>query len=113
MSAPVSGLVDVPRWVMNKLEHDLIRQLNAQSTARLATLGQLRESILRVYLNPIPTNETLRSWFDQARIPRYKSNALARRGGGPVYYSVAAVEKFLRLRTLPGKLSSISTQEAA
>lgn len=69
--------------------------------ARLATLEQLQQTTLAVYLNPVPGPETLRSWFDQAKIPRFKANPLAKRGGGPVFYSVNAVEKFLRVRTLP------------
>jgi len=68
--------------------------------ARAATLEQLRKDVLPLYLDPIPTSETLRDWFDAARIPRFKANHMAKRGGGPVYYSVAAVEKFLRQRTI-------------
>jgi hypothetical protein len=46
----------------------------------------------------------LRGWFDRARIPRFKANPLAKRGGGLVYYSAAAVETFLRSRLLPGRM---------
>lgn len=74
------------------------------STVRLATLEQLRQTTLAHFIQPIPSNETLRSWFDAARIPRFKSNPAAKRGGGLVYYQVAAVEKLLRARTLPGGL---------
>ena len=70
--------------------------------ARLATLEQLRATTLAVFLNPVPGPETLRAWFDAARIPRFKSNPTAKRGGGVAYYSVAAVEKYFRSRTLPG-----------
>lgn len=72
-----------------------------ETTARLATLDQLTENILPNFLAPVPSRTTLRSLFDGARIPRFKANPLARRGGGPVYYSVSAVEKFIRSRTLP------------
>jgi len=72
------------------------------ATARLATLDQLLLTTIPAFLAPPPTRETLRNWFDQARIPRFKSNPLAARGGGPVFYSVVAVEKFLRSRTMPG-----------
>lgn len=75
-------------------------QIETISTARLATLEQLKQTTLAVYISPIPSNETLRAWFDAARIPRFKSNPTAKRGGGPVFYSVAAVEKFLKVRTL-------------
>lgn len=74
-----------------------------QTTARLATMSQLRETTLPAFIQPIPCVETLRSWFDAARIPRFKSNPSARRGGGKVFYSVAAIEKFLRSRMLPGR----------
>jgi hypothetical protein len=73
-------------------------------TARLATLDQLVQTLIPAYLTPTPSHETLREWFDEARIPRFKANPAAKRGGGPVYYSVAAVEKFLQTRTLPCRL---------
>lgn len=75
-----------------------------QNSARLATLDQLLKTIIPAYLTPSPGRETLREWFDRARIPRFKTNPAARRGGGPVFYSVSAVEKFLRSRTLPCRL---------
>ena len=70
--------------------------------ARLATLPELEKTTLPVFINPIPSRETLRAWFDKARIPRFKSNPSAKRGGGAAFYSVAAVEKYFRSRTLPG-----------
>jgi len=71
---------------------------------RLATLDVLLQTTIPAFLSPPPSRDTLRAWFKRARIPRFKANPLARRGGGPVYYSVAAVEKFLRSHTLPGPL---------
>jgi len=68
--------------------------------ARLATLDKLRLTTIPAFLDPVPSSDTLRHWFDQAKIPRFKSNPLAKRGGGACYYSVAAVEKFLRGRTM-------------
>jgi hypothetical protein len=38
---------------------------------------------------------------------RFKANPVARRGGGPVYYSVAAAEKFFRSRVIPDGRSVI------
>ena len=77
---------------------------NPTPSARLATLEQLVQTLIPAYLNPTPSRETLRDWFDAARIPRFKANPAAKRGGGPVFYSVAAVEKFLQTRTLPCRL---------
>ena len=77
---------------------------NPTTTARLATLDHLSQTLIPAYLTPTPSHETLRDWFDTARIPRFKSNPTAKRGGGPVFYSVAAVEKFLQTRTLPCRL---------
>jgi len=74
------------------------------SPARLATINQLLQTVIPAHLAPTPCPETLRGWFDQARIPRFKSNPTAKRGGGTVFYSVAAVEKFLQSRTLPCRL---------
>ncbi len=71
---------------------------------RLATLDVLLETTIPLFLSPPPSRETLRAWLNRARIPRFKANPLARRGGGHVYYSVAAVEKFLRSHTLPGPM---------
>ncbi len=74
---------------------------NCSTQARLATLKRLRETILPQYLDPIPSDDTLRTWFDNAGVPRLKANPVAERGGGIVQYSVSHVEKFLRSRTLP------------
>jgi hypothetical protein len=71
-----------------------------ESTARLATLDRLRETTIAQFLDPVPSRDALRALFDAARIPRFKSNPLAKRGGGPVFYSVAAVEKLFRNRLL-------------
>jgi hypothetical protein len=79
--------------------------INAQptaQTARLATIAQLRKTTLAVFIDPVPSSETLRGWFDQANIPRFKSNPSAKRGGGPCFYSVAGVEKFFRSRMIGG-----------
>jgi hypothetical protein len=81
--------------------------ISLEQTARLATLAQLRETTLRAFLDPIPSNETLRTWFDSAGVPRFKQNPLAKRGGGTVFYSVAAVEKLFRNRTIPQAASII------
>lgn len=76
---------------------------SAVSTARVASLAEIRNTVVSAFMQPVPSVETLRDWFDAARIPRFKSNPTAKRGGGPVFYSVAHVEKFLRARLLPGK----------
>ena len=73
----------------------------SQTTARLAAIGQLRQTLLKAHLDPVPCAATCKAWFDAARIPRMKANPLAKRGGGQVYYSVAHVERFLRSRLAP------------
>jgi hypothetical protein len=75
-------------------------QTNAQVTARLATLDQLLQTTIPAFLSPPPARDTLRNLLDREKIPRWKPNALARRGGGRVYYSVSAVERLFRSRTL-------------
>ncbi len=77
--------------------------VNANISARLATLDQLLKTTIPAFLSPPPARDTLRDWLDAARIPRFKNNPLAKRGGGPVFYSVCHVEKFLQQRTLNGK----------
>jgi hypothetical protein len=84
------------------LDNANVNGSNQSNQARLATLETLRETTLAVFLNPVPGPETLRAWFDAAGIPRFKSNPTAKRGGGPVWYSVAHVEKYLSSRTVPG-----------
>jgi hypothetical protein len=75
------------------------------SIARLATLDQLSETTIPLFVCPVPTKDTLRAWFDAAKIPRFKSNPNAKRGGGPVFYSVSGVEKFFRSRILAGPMN--------
>lgn len=78
---------------------------SSKTSARAATLNKLIVDTIPLYISPVPSHETLRAWFDSAGIPRLKANPSAQRGGGPVYYSVAAVEKLLRQRMLPPGLS--------
>jgi hypothetical protein len=80
--------------------NDHVEQKQQQPTARTATLEQLKRNTLPLYIDPLPGDETLRKWFDNAGIPRLKANPTAKRGGGPVFYSVAGVEKFFRGRML-------------
>jgi len=70
------------------------------NTARLATLDQLIATVIPAFFTPVPRRDTLRSWFDAAKIPRFKSNPTAKRGGGTCFYSVSAIEKLLRQRTM-------------
>jgi hypothetical protein len=79
-------------------------QTNSKPTARLATLDELIQTTIPAFISPIPCRATLRHWFDDNNIPRIKSNPMAKRGGGNVYYSVPHVEKLFRSRMLPGKL---------
>jgi hypothetical protein len=81
-------------------------------SARLASLDGLLQTTIPAFLHPVPSRETLRDWFDKARIPRFKSNPTARRGGGTVFYSVGAVEKFLQSRTLPCRLPAVGLPES-
>lgn len=74
---------------------------NSNLKARLATLEQLCANVLPAFIDPVPCKATLRAWFDTAKIPRLKTNATAKRGGGNVYFSVPHVEKFFAQRILP------------
>jgi hypothetical protein len=82
-------------------------QLSRPMHARFATLDELIQSMLPNWISPVPSRETLRAWFDASRVPRTKSNPLAKRGGGPVFYSVDAVEKIFKNRVLPGPIALI------
>jgi hypothetical protein len=70
------------------------------TTARLATIDQLLATTIPLFLNPLPTRRALREMLNRAGVPRFKSNPLAKRGGGIPYYSVSGVEKFMRQHTL-------------
>ena len=71
-----------------------------ETTARLATIDQLVANILPNFIAPVPSRDALRALFDSANVPRFKANPTAKRGGGYVYYSVAAIEKLFRSRTM-------------
>lgn len=60
--------------------------------ARLATLNVLIRTILPLFLAPVPSRETLRQWFDAAKIPRFKANPLAKRGGAGLSSLVAWIQ---------------------
>lgn len=77
---------------------DLRSTTEVVSTPRTATLDELLKTIVPLFVNPPPTKETLRAWFEKAKIPCCKNNPMAKRGGGPIYYNVSAVEKFFRRR---------------
>jgi len=71
----------------------------------MAAMPQLRETLIPLYLNPVPGPRALTELFNAAGVPRFKSNPGAKRGGGTVYWSVAHVERLLRQRVLPGRLT--------
>ena len=85
---------------------------NQTVRARLATLAELRKNLLPTYLAPIPHDDTMRAWLDEANVPRLKTNPHAKRGGGVVYYSVSAVEKMLK-NLVPGRLDQPVESEVA
>lgn len=62
---------------------------------RMASIKELKP-LLEAHLAPVPHIETLRDWFTQARIPKFKINRAAKRGGGVCFYSVSHVEKLLQ-----------------
>jgi len=76
-----------------------VKEIDSMPKARLATLDQLLTDTIPLFLSPPPKRDTLRAWLKRARVPRFKTNPVAKRGGGAVYYSVAAVEKMLRQKT--------------
>lgn len=63
--------------------------------ARFASLEKLIAELLPAYLDPTPCKSALRAWFAREGVPTVKANPNAHRGGGVVFYSVAAVEKLL------------------
>jgi|OpeIllAssembly_1097287.scaffolds.fasta_scaffold3125941_1 hypothetical protein len=77
--------------------------------ARLANLDELCTTLLPGYLSPVPSRDSIRRWLNAERVPRFKMNPNASRGGGPAFYSVVHVERLLRERTVfvPPSLGSI------
>lgn len=74
------------------------------NAARLASLDELIENFLPAHIAPVPSRSTLRSWLDAAKIPRFKPNPVAKRGGGQCFYSVPHVERYFKTRLLSGPL---------
>lgn len=72
--------------------------MNIEATARTATIEQLLTTTVPLFVTPVPSARTLREWLKKANIRGCKSNPLAKRGGGPAYYNVSAVEKYFRGR---------------
>jgi hypothetical protein len=66
--------------------------------ARMATMPQLRSTLIPSYLDPVPPPKTLARWFDEWQIPRMKANPRAKHGGGTLFYLVSPIEKALRQR---------------
>lgn len=64
--------------------------------AHTATIAVIQERIARAYFDPLPRLSTLRDWLIRARVPRVKANMGAKRGGGPLYFHVAAAERCLK-----------------
>ena len=75
-----------------------MKKTPSEINSRLASLDELLVNVIPVYLSPVPSRDTVRDWLDKARIPRFKANPVAKRGGGTAFYSVAAVEKLFRSR---------------
>jgi hypothetical protein len=74
---------------------------------QVSTLDELIVSVLPNHFTQVPRKARLRAWFRAARISYFKANPAAIRGGGPAYYSVSAVERFL------GSLKGSSSSENA
>lgn len=71
-------------------------------TPRLATLATLKRDVLPGYFGELPSDETLRHRLRSAGIPFIKTNRAARRGGGAVWWDIAAVDRYLRAQIRPG-----------
>jgi hypothetical protein len=72
------------------------------SNARSGDLDYICNIVLPPFINPVPSRDTVRDWLDTAKVPKFKANPVARRGGGRAYYSISHVEKMLRSRTIGG-----------
>lgn len=66
--------------------------------AHTATAEVIHQRYARLYFDPPPSVATLRDWLVRAKVPWVKANMTARRGGGPLYFHVAAADRFLRRR---------------
>ena len=64
-------------------------------------MAKLKADVLPGYFDELPSDETLRSRFKAARVPFIKCNRAAKRGGGVVFWDIAAVEKHLRSALRP------------
>jgi hypothetical protein len=64
--------------------------------ARMMTTNELLTRVFPNFISPVPTKRALAEMLHRHRIPFWKSNVAAARGGGPVYWQVSAVERLLR-----------------
>lgn len=76
------------------------------SNVRLATLDQLLETTIPAFLAPPPSRFTVRGWLNRWKVPRFKANPSAVRGGGVVFYSIPHVERMIRGRILHGRIAA-------
>lgn len=71
-------------------------------TPRLATLARIKSDVLPGYFDELPSDETLRNHFRAAGIPFIKRNRAAKRGGGPVFWEISAIERYLKAQLKSG-----------
>jgi hypothetical protein len=63
------------------------------------TAAQLRDGIVSEYLLPPPTTRAITMWLKREGVAYTKSNPKAKRGGGPVYFSVAGARRVFESMT--------------
>ncbi len=66
--------------------------------AHTATALVIHQRYALLYFDPAPSVATLKGWLLRGKVPCRKANMNARRGGGPLYFHVAAADRFLRKR---------------
>ena len=69
---------------------------NQSVSPRFKSLAQLKPGLFAGYLDPMPSDFSLRAFLQRNRVPFIKANPGAKRGGGACFYCVTAAEKALR-----------------
>ena len=97
--------------VYAELKRMAVGQVNGDAAISSPT-ELVHEAYLRLFPGPAPAFADRGYFFAAAatamrrvRVDHARARGAAKRGGGTVFYSVSAVEKFLQSRTLPCRLA--------
>lgn len=72
----------------------------AAENVRARTLNDICENVVPLYFSPPPCRMTIYRLLRAAKVPKFKTNLSAKRGGGRAFYSMPVVEKLFQQRVV-------------